>query len=285
MAKVVTRFAPSPTGALHLGHAHSAIFAYEEAIKAGGKFVLRMEDIDTIRCRPQFEQGIIDDLRWLGLAWEGDVRRQSEHFDDYKAALHRLDQMGLIYSCFCSRQDIAAEIKRSSHAPHGPGGYLYPGTCRHLTTSQRKSRMEAGAPHVWRLNMMRAVERAGRGLTWNDRELGEVAANPEAQGDLILARKDVPASYHLSVTVDDHVQGITLVTRGNDLVHATDIHRLLQELLGYNVPEYYHHKLVLNKEGKRFAKRDKAVTLVQLREKGYTSRDVRQMITGWKNMA
>jgi glutamyl-Q tRNA(Asp) synthetase len=268
----VTRSAPSPTGRLHLGHAYSALFAWEAARAANGRFLLRIEDIDRTRCRPEFEQGILEDLAWLGLDWEKPVRRQSEHMDEYAAALARLREAGLIYPCFCTR----AEIARAGQAPHGPEGPVYPGTCRALGAAEREAKIAAGTPYALRLDMAKAVAKAGR-LEWRDRAQGIVVAEPETFGDVVLARKDTPTSYHLSVTLDDHVQGVTLVTRGEDLFTSTHIHRLLQALLDLDTPEYHHHPLVLGSDGKRLAKRANAPTLQSLREAGHSPADVRQM--------
>ena len=211
----ITRFAPSPTGLLHLGHAYSALFAEAAARARGGRFLLRLEDIDPGRCRPEFADAIIDDLAWLGLAWDGPVRRQSQHLDEYRAVLGRLDRCGLLYPCFCTRKDIEAEIARSGHAPHGPDG-VYPGLCRHLSAGERRRRLDAGQPHALRLDMAAAMTRTGP-LDWHDRDAGTVTAQPALFGDVVLARKDTPTSYHLAVTWDDAVQGVTLVTRGADL--------------------------------------------------------------------
>ena len=276
MSDTVTRFAPSPTGLLHLGHAHSALFAWRTAGEAGGRFILRIEDIDRGRCRPAFEDAIYDDLAWLGLRWEEPVRRQSEHMADYAAALARLAEMGAIYPCFCTRNEIAAEIARAPAAPHGPEGPVYPGTCRRIEGGDRDARMAAGAPYAFRLDMERAMTLAGA-LSWHDRERGEIAADPAAHGDVVLARKDVPTSYHLAVTVDDALQGVTLVTRGEDLVPATDVHRLLQALLRLPTPDYHHHRLLTDAEGRRLAKRDRAATIRALREAGRAPADVRAM--------
>jgi glutamyl-Q tRNA(Asp) synthetase len=261
---------------LHLGHAYSALFAYKQAKESGGKFILRIEDIDPDRCRPEFVQGIYDDLEWLGLTWETPVRVQSEHLSDYKAALDKLQSMGLLYPCFCTRKDIQDEAARSGHAPHGPEGVLYAGTCRGLSESERDRLVREGKPFVLRLNMGEALRalppplssplETGGGLTWLDRTKGIQTATPEILGDVVLARKDVMASYHLCVTLDDHIQGVTLVTRGEDLFYATHLHRLLQHLLGLNAPEWHHHGLLLDHEGKRFAKRNQSVTLQHLRE-------------------
>ena len=276
MSATVTRFAPSPTGLLHLGHVHSALFAARAAQEANGRFLLRIEDIDSGRCRPEFEQAIYDDLAWLGLHWENPVRRQSEHMADYAAALARLAGMGLIYPCFCTRAEIMAEVERAPAAPHGTDGPVYPGTCRRLDAGERERRLAAGTPHAFRIDMARAVSLAGP-LTWHDRGRGEVAADPLAHGDVVLARKDVPTSYHLAVTVDDALQGVTLVTRGEDLMPATDIHRLLQALLGLPTPDYHHHALLTDPSGRRLAKRDRAATIRALREAGHSAAGVRSM--------
>jgi glutamyl-Q tRNA(Asp) synthetase len=271
---IVTRFAPSPTGLLHLGHAHSALFAEALARAAGGRFLLRIEDIDTARCRPEFEAAITRDLAWLGLVWETPIRRQSAHFADYRAALDQLAAMGLLYPCFCTRAEIAAEIAHAGHAPHGPEGALYPGACRALSNDERRRRM--AEPHALRLNVAKAAVMVGD-LFWTDRERGTLRADPARFGDVVLARKDVPTSYHLAVTLDDHLQGVTLVTRGEDLFEATHVHRLLQALLNLNVPEYHHHRLLTGTDGKRFAKRDRSLTLESLREAGHSPADVRRM--------
>ncbi|OAN47987.1 tRNA glutamyl-Q synthetase [Paramagnetospirillum marisnigri] len=273
---IVTRFAPSPTGELHLGHAHSALFAHGEARRAGGRFILRIEDIDRTRCRAEFTDAILVDLAWLGLDWEQPVRRQSEHFDDYRSALARLEGEGLLYPCFCTRKDIAREVEAAGHAPHGPDGPLYPGTCRALSAAERAERIAAGEAYALRLDTAEARHRTGK-LAWSDREAGLVVARPELFGDVVLARKDTPASYHLSVTVDDALQGITLVTRGVDLFEATHIHRLLQALLDLPTPAYAHHRLLLDEQGRRLAKRDKALTLRSLSEAGRSADDVRRM--------
>lgn len=269
----VTRFAPSPTGLLHMGHAHAALFA-AGAAGPGGRFILRIEDIDGTRCRPEFEAAILEDLAWLGLDWERPVRRQSEHMADYAAALGVLKAQDFLYPCFCTRREIQAEIERAGAAPHGPDGALYPGICRVLSTAERHARIEQGIPYAWRLDMARAVRETGP-LAWNDRAKGRVAARPEIFGDVVLARKETPTSYHLAVTVDDALQGITLVTRGEDLFDATHVHRLLQALLILPVSEYRHHGLIVDDSGKRLAKRDKAATLRSLREGGKTPAEVR----------
>ncbi len=269
---VVTRFAPSPTGYLHLGHAYAALFAFDAARHDGGRFLLRIEDIDPERCRPEFEDAILDDLAWLGLEWETPVRRQSECLDDYAGPLERLEAMGLVYSCYCTRREIQEEIARAHHAPHGPDGPVYPGICRDRPEN------DAAADRVFalRLRMDEAIEEAGP-LTWTDAARGEVAAEPGMFGDAVLARKDVPTSYHLAVTVDDALQGVSMVTRGEDLFEATHVHRLLQALLGFPTPRYHHHPLIKGEAGKRLAKRDKALTLRALRAAGKNPDEIRAL--------
>jgi len=275
---VVTRFAPSPTGLLHLGHAYAALFAERRALEASGRFLLRIEDIDRTRCRSEFEAALIEDLAWLGLSWETPVRRQSEHMGDYAGALARLEAGGLVYPCFCTRRAIAAEIAAAAAAPHlaplGPDGPVYPGTCRGLPQTERRARIAAGIPYALRLDVAEAARRTGP-LAWADRERGEQAAQPEIFGDMVLARKETPTSYHLAVTVDDALQGVTLVTRGEDLFAATHVHRLLQALLGLPTPDYRHHRLLTGHDGRRFAKRDKSLTLRTLRESGRAPAEVR----------
>lgn len=270
MTAVVTRFAPSPTGQLHLGHAFSALTAWQAAKSAGGRFRLRIEDIDAGRCRPEFEAGIIEDLAWLGLDWQEPVVRQSERMAAYGAALARLDAAGLLYPCFCTRKDIRAEIARAGQAPHGPDGPLYPGICRHLNPGDRTARITRGEPYAMRLDMQRAIETAGA-LTFTDQASGTVAVDGTLFGDVVLARKDTPTSYHLAVTVDDAAEGVTLVTRGEDLLPATHVHRLLQALLGLPEPAYAHHRLLTDEFGRRFAKRDGSVTIKALRDAGHSA--------------
>ena len=267
-ANIVTRFAPSPTGHLHLGHVRSAFEGWRAARDAGGRFLLRIEDIDHTRCRPEFDAAILDDLAWLGLGWDGPVRRQSLHFAGYRAALDELDAAGLLYPCFCTRRDIQAEIRRAGGAPQGDLGLPYPGTCRRLGRAERYARQKAAPDYALRLDVAAAFERTGP-LGWHENER-PVAFDPAAAGDVVLARKELPTSYHLAVTVDDALQGVTLVTRGADLFAATQIHRLLQALLGLPTPRYRHHPLVTDAAGRRLAKRDGAPTVQAMRAAGMT---------------
>jgi glutamyl-Q tRNA(Asp) synthetase len=267
-SRTTTRFAPSPTGRLHLGHAFSALFAQHAARTADGRFLLRLEDIDRARCRAEFADAILDDLGWLGVRWDGPVRRQSEHFADYRAALDRLAGRDLLYPCFCTRRDIQDEIARAGHAPHGPDGPLYPGICRGLPRADAARRIADGAPYALRLDTARACASVPGDLVFVDRDAGTIAADPLQFGDVVLARKDVPTSYHLAVTVDDALQGVTLVTRGLDLLPATHVHRLLQALLDLPVPAYHHHRLLTDAAGQRLAKRADSASLAQLRAQG-----------------
>lgn len=269
-----TRFAPSPTGWLHLGHAYAALFASEQAI--GGRFLIRLEDIDATRARPEYEEAIFEDLAWLGLSWEKPVRRQSDHFEDYRAALGQLETKGLLYPCFCTRREIQDEIARAGNAPQGPDGPLYPGTCRHLDADERQKRLTRGDAYALRLDVTQALQLIDTPLTFTELSRGEITADPTIFGDVVLARKDTPASYHLAVVVDDALQGISLVTRGEDLMPATHLHRLLQHLLGLPVPRWQHHRLITDESGKRLAKRDDARSLRSLREAGWTPERVRE---------
>jgi glutamyl-Q tRNA(Asp) synthetase len=272
---IVTRCAPSPTGYLHLGHAYAAGIAFLRARQAGGRFLLRIEDIDTTRCRPEFTQAIFDDLRWLGLRWEEPVRLQSRYFADYATALDSLQQRSLLYPCFCTRKQIQAEIAAADQAPHGFEGAVYPGSCQHLSADERAARIKAGEAYALRLDMAAACRHVGHWpLQWQDEEAGRQSVTPELLlqgfGDVVLARKEIPASYHLCVTHDDALQSITLVTRGRDLFTATHLHRLLQALFGWPVPAYAHHPLLLDETGERLAKRRNAPALRDLRAAGLT---------------
>ena len=261
-----TRFAPSPTGELHLGHAYSAVLAHHAARAAGGRFLIRIDDIDGSRSREEYVAAALADLAWLGLGWDGEPIRQSVRLGDYAAALGTLRAHGLVYPCFCTRADIAASLS----APHGPAGAIYPGTCRHLSEAERERRI-ATEPHCWRLDMTRAAARAGE-LQWEEAGQGIRVADPLAHGDIILARKDAPASYHLASTLDDAMMGVTHVIRGADLIASTDVHRLLQALLGLPTTLYRHHGLICGPDGKRLAKRDAAASLASLRAAGVDGR-------------
>ncbi|MGF1605036.1 MAG: tRNA glutamyl-Q(34) synthetase GluQRS [Rhodothalassiaceae bacterium] len=272
----LTRFAPSPTGLLHLGHAYSAWLS--EGM--GQRFLLRLEDIDIGRCRSQFVEAILRDLAWLGLRWADPIWRQSQRLKTYSQALEQLQATGLIYPCFCTRKDIADQIARSASAPHGPDGPLYPGTCRRLPADARAALLASGRPHAWRLDTAAALARVER-LTWTDRRHGVIEARPERLGDVVLARKDVPTSYHLAVVIDDAAQHVDLVVRGMDLFESTHMHRLLQALLDLPVPAYHHHGLITDSAGRRLAKRHDAQSLQALREAGRTPEQVRSELRGW----
>jgi glutamyl-Q tRNA(Asp) synthetase len=283
------RFAPSPTGRLHLGHALSAILNAQAAKDVGGRFLLRIENTDLTRCTPENEAGIFEDLAWLGLRWEEPVRRQSEHFADYAHALERLQAMGLIYPAFLSRGEVRGLIAQAQAAgspwPRDPDGVpLYPGDERHMPEAERHARMAAGQPFAWRLDMQAALARVGRPLAWTETgqgpggETGQIPSDPAAWGDVVLARKEFPASYTLAVVVDDALQGITTVLRGRDLFHATAVHRLLQELLELPEPTYHHHRLVLDEEGRKLSKSAGSPSLADLRASGVTPDGVRAML-------
>jgi glutamyl-Q tRNA(Asp) synthetase len=272
----VTRFAPSPTGLLHLGHVRSAFEGWQAARRGGGRFLLRLEDIDWSRCRDEYAAAIIEDLAWLGLLWDGAVRKQSEHFDDYRAALDRLEAMGILYPCFCTRREIRDEVARAGDAPHALSAPPYPGTCRGLSPGQRAERLHSGLDYALRLDLAAARALTGP-LEWFEEGADgprRQAADPAPLGDVVLARKDVPASYHLAVTVDDAVQGVTLVTRGVDLAEATHVHRLLQALLGLPTPCYRHHLLLTDAAGRRLSKRDRALTIRTMRQNGMSPGEI-----------
>lgn len=262
-----TRFAPSPTGALHIGHGWSALMAHDLARALDGAFHLRIEDIDGARSRPEHVAGIVKDLNWLGVTWDGPIVMQSERLTLYRAAVEQLAAEGLAYPCFCTRADIAREIAASASAPHGPDGHIYPGTCAHLSPEERAARIAAGEAHAWRLHMAEAIRRAGA-LDWLDMDRGTIAANPLPFGDIVLSRKDAPGSYHLCATMDDAAMNITHVLRGADLREATHVHRLLQALLHLPTPVYRFHPLLLDVEGKRLAKRSGGLSLAELRGDG-----------------
>jgi len=270
---VITRFAPSPTGYLHLGHAYAALFAAELARRSGGKFLLRFEDIDITRVRDHYYDEIESDLRWLGLSWEAEVITQTERQSAYDVALERLKQLGLVYPCFCSRKQIQAELATITNAPHGPEGPLYPGTCLKLTADEIAQKLGEGLIPSWRFHSARATELLPP-LTFTDSFKGEITVDPLLLGDTILARKDIGTSYHIAVVVDDAHQEITDITRGEDLFHATHLHRVLQYFLELPEPNYHHHQLITDADGKRLAKRDEATSIKSLREKGLTPKEV-----------
>lgn len=271
----VFRFAPSPNGYLHLGHGFSALLNQEMAAATGGTLLLRIEDIDLERCRASFEQAIYEDLDWLGLKWVRPVRRQSEHFDAYGETLRSLERRRLVYPCFCSRSDVAAATSERADWPRDPDDSpLYPGTCRHLSPAERQRRLKAGEIAAWRLDMAAAIEAIRQPMDWCEYGDGSasrlVKANPALWGDVVLGRKDVPASYHIAVVVDDAVQGVTDVVRGEDLFMATGLHRLLQLLLDLPAPDYHHHALLRDAAGRKLSKSLRAKSLRSLRQEGLT---------------
>ena len=287
MPPPVFRFAPSPNGYLHLGHAFSALLNFDLAERTNGRFLLRIEDIDTIRCKPEFEAAIYQDLGWLGIGWEAPVRRQSEHFALYRDAIERLSAEGLLYPSFESRAEIAslvAQREADGPWPRDPDGApLYPGEAKLLSPAARQRLLEQGAPYALRLDMAAACARAGE-LSWTERgrgangETGEIEARPQAWGDVILARKETPTSYHLSVVIDDALQGVTEVVRGEDLFWSTSVHRLLQALLGLRAPLYRHHRLLLDTAGAKLSKSTGATGLRELRATGAMPVDIRRLV-------
>jgi glutamyl-Q tRNA(Asp) synthetase len=287
MPPPVFRFAPSPNGYLHLGHALSAVLNFDRACQSGGRFLLRIEDIDPTRCRREFEETIEEDLGWLGVSWERPVRRQSAHFNEYRAALENLTSLGLVYPAFESRAEIAGLIRLKEDGapwPRDPDGApLYPGTARALASGERARLLQSGAPYALRLDMAAACARAGA-ASWiehgegPDGETGTVAANPAAWGDVIIARKETPTSYHLAVVVDDALQGVTEVVRGQDLFWSTSVHRLLQQLLGLPQPVYRHHRLIRDAAGQKLSKSTQATGLRELRTAGATPAEIRRRI-------
>lgn len=272
---MTTRFAPSPTGQLHKGHAFSALAAFALARRSAGRFLLRIEDIDPTRCTRENAEQIFEDLAWLGIEWESPVRFQSEHRADFTVAADRLSLRGVLYPCFCTRTDIQREVERAGQAPHGTEGPVYPGTCRRLSEDERAARIAAGAPHALRLDLAKALSLIGSHLTWTDTLHGIQRARPELLGDVVLVRKDIGTSYHLAVVVDDGLQGVTDIVRGVDLFEASHLHRVLQALLELPTPSYHHHTLLTDPSGNRLAKRDRAVTLRRLRESGVSAEALR----------
>ena len=274
---VVTRFAPSPSGPLHVGHLLAALQARRLADVHGGSCLLRVEDIDQRAQHREYLDLMYEDLEWLGLHFDGEVMVQTRRFGVYQAVLDQLRLMGLLYPCFCTRSEIKAQLAELGRAPHATLGYLYPGTCRRLSDDAVAERLASGMPHCWRLDMQRVQDLIGC-PTWHDMRRGTQRCVPTAYGDVVLARKDFPASYHLAVVVDDAAQGVTHVTRGEDLFESTHIHRALQAVLGLPVPLYCHHSLLRDNEGKRLAKRDGARSIASLREAGYTPQQVRDSL-------
>lgn len=275
---MTTRFAPSPTGLLHLGHAFAALRARDLAREAGGQFLLRFEDIDHTRVRPEFYPAIEEDLHWLGIDWEGEPLRQSDRLPAYREALDKLQSLGVLYPCFCTRREITGELARMTNAPHGPEGPLYPGTCRSLSAQEREDLLAKDTAHCWRLDAAEAARQTGL-LSFTDQLHGTQPVDPGLLGDVILARKDIATSYHLAVVADDAYQDISLVTRGEDLLPSTHVHRLLQALLGAPEPLYHHHRLITDENGQRLAKRSPSHTLRDLREAGQSPEDVLARLT------
>lgn len=285
--RFTTRFAPSPTGRLHLGHAYSALLAYEASRSANGDFLLRIEDIDTTRCHPEFEAGIYEDLTWLGLDWPMPIRRQSDHFADYAAAIEKLRSLGVLYRCFLTRREIAEQAASAPHAPgEGADGIVYFGPAQPMSTDEEQARLARGDSFAWRLSLRYSQDLLGEEfprLVFVEQDQATkaehvIAARPQIHGDVILARKDTPASYHLCVVHDDALQDVTHVIRGEDLRSATHIHILIQKLLGLPTPIYRHHALLTGPDGKRYAKRDKSLTLAALREAGVSPAEIRARI-------
>lgn len=272
-----TRFAPSPSGHLHLGHAFAALEARRLADELGGECLIRIEDIDLDRCRPEYVDAIFEDMDWLGIRFDGEVLVQSSRIDQYAGALDQLRQLGVLYPCFCSRKEIARELAEMGRAPQGEMLDPYPGTCRRLGNDERQALMASGKPHSWRLDCRMAADLTGA-LPWHDLRFGDQICHPEQIGDIILERKDCPASYHVAVVIDDAAQGITHVTRGEDLLASTHVHRTLQALWGLDVPVWYHHKLVTDDSGKRLAKRDRSLSIREMRLSGMTAAQVLRLL-------
>lgn len=265
--QIITRFAPSPTGSLHLGHVYAALFARDLAVKHGGIFLLRFEDIDTTRVREHFYSETEQDLRWLDIQWSGTALRQTSRFAVYQQALERLKELGVVYPCFCTRKDIQRELSNITRAPHGPDGPLYPATCKGLGAEDISTKIALGEEPCWRLDAEKAQQLTGE-LTFKDARYGEIPVQHQLLGDLVLARKDIGTSYHIAVVIDDAFQNITDVSRGRDLLESTHLHRILQTLLALPEPRYHHHPLVCDEHGERLAKRNAALSIASLREQG-----------------
>lgn len=276
--KIVTRFAPSPTGFMHLGNAYSALYAWKAAHEFNGKFLLRIEDIDHTRCQEKYIRPILEDLKWLEIDWSPPLRQQSLHLEEYSSALAKLAALEVTYPCFCTRKQISEEITSSGSAPQGPDGPIYPGTCRKLTKDEKKEQIKNGKNFAVRLDIEAAERLIPKGLSWMDRHSGSQALITGLYGDVVIARKDIATSYHLAVSLDDAIQGVNLVCRGKDLFNLTHIHRLLQQLLNLPPPTYDHHRLLSDNKGYRLSKRNRSISLKSLKESGVTSLELRRRL-------
>ena len=271
----VTRFAPSPTGKLHLGHAYSALYSEKIARENNGKFIVRIEDIDKTRCKQQYVDFILDDLNWLGVKWCDEVLIQSTRIEQYQLASKKLLSLGVLYPCFCTRKEIASNSDVANRKLHNENNSLYPGTCRNLSDEEVSEKIRKGMPYSLRLNSAKAKEKVGR-VYWSDHLSGLHEVDYDVMGDVVIVRKDIGTSYHLAVTVDDDFQGVNLVTRGLDLFESTHVHRVLQSLLDLDIPEWSHHELIRDSAGKRYSKSDQSLSLEKLRESGVSAKDIRK---------
>lgn len=277
---ILTRFAPSPTNNMHLGHVYSARLAYDMAKRTGGQFIVRIEDIDHQRCKNEYTQGILEDLQWLGLLWDSEIRYQSQHIEEYQKVIAKLDKMGVVYPCFCTKKEILAEIERAGQAPHLGETIDYPRTCTHLSKAEIEQKISRGKSYAMRLDAVKAFNLIGHNVTWYDELAGDMTVTAGDIGDVVIARKDIgTTSYHISAVHDDYLQGITHIIRGVDLFETTNIHCVLQALLGYPTPTYHHHLLLIDPEtGHRLAKRDNAMTIKTMREEGLTPDDIFKLV-------
>lgn len=271
----VTRFAPSPTGKLHLGHAYSALYSEKIARENNGKFIVRIEDIDKTRCKQQYVDCILDDLNWLGVKWCDEVLIQSTRIEQYQLASKKLLSLGMLYPCFCTRKEIASNSDVANRKLHNENNSLYPGTCRNLSDEEVSEKIRKGIPYSLRLNSAKAKEKVGK-VYWSDHLSGLHEVDYDVMGDVVIVRKDIGTSYHLAVTVDDDFQGVNLVTRGLDLFESTHVHRVLQSLLDLDIPEWSHHELIRDSAGKRYSKSDQSLSLEKLRESGVSAKDIRK---------
>lgn len=271
----VTRFAPSPTGKLHLGHAYSALYSEKIARENNGKFIVRIEDIDKTRCKKQYVDCILDDLNWLGVKWCDEVLIQSTRIEQYQLASKKLLSLGMLYPCFCTRKEIASNSDVANRKLHNENNSLYPGTCRNLSDEEVSEKIRKGMPYSLRLNSAKAKEKVGK-VYWSDHLSGLHEVDYDVMGDVVIVRKDIGTSYHLAVTVDDDFQGVNLVTRGLDLFESTHVHRVLQSLLDLDIPEWSHHELIRDSAGKRYSKSDQSLSLEKLRESGVSAKDIRK---------